>query len=90
MNKRTNTLLFILAGTVFNIVTTMISFIILLVVYMRFFSNMLVESGLPIVIIFILSIVISFVVYRQAVKIITKKVDMEKYFDPILGSRRSR
>jgi hypothetical protein len=89
MSKKTNTLLFILGGTVFNILVTVISFIILLVIYSSVHTR-LPESAaawiLPVI--FIGSIVISFLVYRVIIKIITKKVDMDKYFDPLFGPRR--
>jgi hypothetical protein len=38
--------------------------------------------------IFIAAIVISFVVYRFALKLLVNKIDMEKYFEPILAGRR--
>ena len=89
MSKKTNTLLFILGGTVFNILTTLICFFIFLALYSRFIYPAVPESSaswaLPAV--FVLAIVASFFVYRQAVKMVTKKVDMEKYFDPIFGRR---
>jgi Fe2+ transport system protein B len=89
MSKKTNTLLFILGGTVFNILVTIISFVVFLAIFSRFYAA-LPESaaGWAIPAIFVLSIVVSFVVYRVAIKIITKKVDMEKYFDPLFGPRR--
>jgi hypothetical protein len=91
MSKKTNTLLFILGGTVFNILVTLLCFIIFLVIYGRFLP-MLPESSaawmLPVI--FVASIVASFLIYRLAIKIIMKKVDMEKYFDPIFGHRRPR
>ena len=90
MSKKTNTWLFILGGTVFNILVTLLSFIILLALFGRFFISMLPEEyaawALPVI--FVLSIAISFVVYRVVIKIIMKKIDMEKYFDPIFGPRR--
>ena len=89
MSKKTNTLLFILGGTVFNVLITILCFIIFLAIYSRFLYPVLPESSatwaLPVI--FVASIAASFFVYRQAVKIITKKVDMEKYFDPIFGRR---
>ena len=87
MSKKTNTLLFILGGTVFNILITIISFIILLLIYSRFLYTQLPESAAAWImpVIFVISIVISFLVYRVVIKIIMKKVDMEKYFDPIFG-----
>jgi hypothetical protein len=38
--------------------------------------------------IFIVSMVISFVVYRVIFKYLVKKVDVEKYFDPIFVRKR--
>lgn len=89
MSKKTNTLLFILGGTVFNILITVICFVVFLAIFSRFYT-MLPESASAWAIpaIFVASIVVSFVVYRLAIKIITKKVDMEKYFDPLFGPRK--
>ena len=89
MSKKTNTLLFILGGTVFNILITIICFIVLMVVFGRFFhdiSEPIIAWILPVI--FVISIVASFLIYRLAIKIITKKIDMEKYFDPLFGRRR--
>ena len=90
MSKKTNTLLFILGGTAFNILVTIACFLLLLVIYSRFFYTCLPESSgawiMPII--FVVAIVASFLIYRVVIKIIMKKVDMEKYFDPIFGPRR--
>jgi hypothetical protein len=40
--------------------------------------------------IFIVSMVISFVVYRLIFKYLLKKVDVEKYFDPLFVKKRLR
>ena len=91
MSKKTNTLLFILGGTVFNILVTVLSFILLLLIYSKFLYPHIPESIAAWIMpaVFIVSIVVSFLVYRLAVKMIMEKVDMEKYFDPIF-TRRSR
>jgi len=90
MSKKTNTLLFILGGTVFNILVTVLCFIIFLVIYSRFlYPNLPESSGAWVMpIIFVVSIIVSFLVYRFAVRILIKKVDMEKYFDPIFSRRK--
>ena len=92
MNKKTNTLLFILGGTVFNILITVLSFILLLALCSAFvFPRFSPESPAWSWImagIFVAAIVISFLVYRLAIKIIMKKVDMDKYFDPIFKPRK--
>jgi Fe2+ transport system protein B len=89
MNKRTNTLLFILGGTVFNILLYIICFLLLLVIYARF-AGALPESAQQwgLVVIMILPIVLSFILYRVILKVVMKKVDMEKHFAPLFGPRR--
>ena len=89
MSKKTNTLLFLLGGTVFNILITILFFFILFFIYGRFLFPVLPEDSaawaLPVI--FVLSIVAAFFVYRQAVKLVSKKLDMEKNFDPLFGRR---
>jgi hypothetical protein len=90
MNKKVNTLLFILGATVFNILITVVGFVALFLLYARFAAPHLPESaaawGFPVI--FIGSIAISFLVYRVVLKFLLKRVDAEKYFDPIFGGRR--
>jgi hypothetical protein len=89
MNKKVNTLLFILGATVFNIVITVLSFFILLFVYARLIMKFLPQEAqawsFPLM--FIAAIVISFFVYKLILGLLIKKVNVEKYFDPILSSR---
>ena len=92
MSKKTNTLLFILAGTIFNILVTILSFFLFLalcgvLVFPRIPSESPAWSWV-IAAIFIASIVLSFFVYRLAIKIIMKKINMDKYFDPIFRPRK--
>ncbi|MDR1175528.1 MAG: leader peptide processing enzyme [Treponema sp.] len=92
MNKKANTLLFILGATVVNIVVTIISFILLFVLYAKYLVPHLPESaaawGFPVI--FIISIAFSFLLYRAILKMLLKKVDPEKYFDPLFGRRRKK
>ena len=91
MGKKTNTILFILGGTVFNILITLASFLFFLFVYHKFIQPLFPDNNpswaMPLV--FTLSIFISFLVYRMMIKIIVKKVNMDKYFDPIFRFRKS-
>lgn len=91
MSKKTNTLLFILAGTIFNILVTIISFLVLLITYSRFLFSLIPQSAIAWVIpvMFTVSIFVSFLVYRIVLNKIMKKVDIEKYFDSIFKSRRT-
>ena len=92
MNKKLNTALFIVGATLFNILVTVLSFLLLLVVYARFLMRYLPEGAqawsFPAI--FIVAIAVSFVVYRFALKLLLKKIEMEKYFDPIFNSRKRR
>jgi len=92
MSKKTNTLLFILGGTIFNILVTIVCIILFWILCSVFIIPRLPPDSPAgswiIVVIFIAAIVVSFFVYRLAIKIIIKKVNMEKYFDPIFGPRR--
>ena len=92
MNKKVNTLLFILGATLFNILVTIVSFVLLVIIYVRLIERFIPESvqlqAWPYVIIFIAAIALSFVVYRYALRLLLKKIDIDKYFDPIFGPRR--
>jgi hypothetical protein len=85
MNKKVNTLLFILGATVFNILVTIAGFVILTFLYVRFLMVLIPEANRPwgFTLIFLAAIVISFLVYRWLLKYLLKKVDVEKYFDPL-------
>ncbi|MDR2178554.1 MAG: leader peptide processing enzyme [Treponema sp.] len=89
MSKRTNTLLFILGATLFNILLYAVCFLLLLLIYSRIIE-LLPESARAwgLMVILILPIVISFVLYRLILKVVVKKVDIEKYFAPLFGARR--
>ena len=90
MNKKFNTFLFILGATAFNILATVICFAALIIVYAKWIMPLIPEDGrswgFPLI--FIASIVISFFAYRSVLKIFLKKVQVEKYFDPIFKGRK--
>jgi len=85
MNKKANTLLFILGATLFNIFVALISFIILTLLYVRFLMTLLPENNRAwgFTFIFLASVVISFLVYRLVIKHLLEKIEVEKYFDPL-------
>jgi phosphoglycerol transferase MdoB-like AlkP superfamily enzyme len=89
MNKKVNTILFILGATVFNIMITVLAFFLLLVLYVKFLTRILPQGSqawsFPLI--FITSLVISFFVYKLVLGFLIKKIDVEKYFDPIINTR---
>ena len=92
MNKKVNTLLFILGATLFNIIVTVLSFIALLMLYSKTIVPHLPEESSSFAwgftLIFIAAIAISFIVYRLVLKLFLKKVAVDKYFDPIFSRRK--
>jgi len=90
MNKKVNTALFILGATVFNIVVTVGSFLVLLLIYGRLLAPFLPETavawGLPVV--FVAAIGVSFVAYRFAVKALLEKVGADAFFGTFNSRRK--
>jgi Na+/phosphate symporter len=91
MNKKANTILFILGATLFNIIVTVLLIFLLFIGYVNFlmhlFPNPEVANTWAFSFIFLLSLVIAFIVYRRVLGFIAKKIDMEKYFDPLFVRR---
>lgn len=89
MNKKINTILFVAGATVFNIFVTVLSFAVLLIVYAKLIAGRLPEEnlvwGFPVI--FIIAVVSSFFAYRSALKLLLKKIEMEKYFSPVFGKK---
>jgi len=85
MNKKLNTGLFILGATVVNI-----GIMAVLVVLGLFILSKLPESFIPIgtVLVFFIAIIGAFFIYHRIVKFISKRVNMDKYFDPIFRQRK--
>jgi hypothetical protein len=90
MNKRTNTVLFLIGATVFNLLL-MFALIVLSLVLIRVIFGEGVSPNLIsilMVVIFIGSIAASFLIYSRLIKWLSRKVDMEKYFMPIFKRKR--
>jgi len=89
MNKKVNTILFILGATLFNVIVAIVTFIILLVIYAKFLFPIIPQSGYSWVftLIFLASIAASIFVYRAVLKYFQKKIDIEHYFDPLFVKR---
>ena len=90
MNKKLNTILFIAGATLFNIIITVLSFFLLLILYAQTIMNHLPEEAqvwsFPLI--FIAAMVISFFVYRFALKLLMKKINVDDYLEPLFSGRR--
>ncbi|MBF9015393.1 MULTISPECIES: leader peptide processing enzyme [unclassified Oceanispirochaeta] len=92
MNKKLNTILFMLGGTVLNVVLMLGLFVLFL-----FLGNKVLtpETGSNVkMLIFLLiigfSVVGSFFLYSKIIKAITKKWNLEDYMHPIFSSKKRR
>jgi len=85
MNKKINTVLFILCATLFNVFVAILSFVILMLLYIKLLFALIPEANRSwgFSVIFLASIAISFFVYRFILKYLLTKIDIEKYFDPL-------
>jgi len=92
MNKKVNTILFILGATLFQVLVAILSFILIILLYAKFLGPHLPENAVQwsLIVIFIASLAISFVVYRAALKVLLKKINVDKYFDPLFVRKNIR
>jgi len=86
MNKKLNTLLFVLGATLFNVIVTAICFLILLIPFV-IFPQLSVHLSWAFTMIFLGAIVLSIIIYRIVLKILLKKIDLDKYFDPMFAKK---
>jgi hypothetical protein len=89
MNQKLNTILFILGATVFNIIVTVVSFLLLLIIYAKTIMRVLPADFQPwsFPLIFIAALAAAFLAYRYILRFLLKKIEIEKYFDPIFVSK---
>lgn len=92
MNKKLNSVLFILGATVVNVGIMIAMLLLLATLYARFLSGVFGQGGaqVALIIIFFLSVASSYLFYHLFIKWLSKRVDMDKYFDPIfrIGARK--
>ncbi|MBA7563482.1 hypothetical protein ES708_05141 [subsurface metagenome] len=90
MNKKANTVLFLLGATVFNLLMMFLLIVMFLVLISAIFRDSLNPNMLSIlmIIVFIGSIAASFFIYGRLVKWLSRKIDMEKYFLPLFRRKK--
>jgi hypothetical protein len=83
MTKKGNTILFIIAAAGFNILLTVMAFVILFLLFFVFIRPFTSDNGIvfALPIMFIAAVFISFVLYRALLRRFLSRVDMDKYFD---------
>lgn len=88
MNKKVNTLLFMLAATLMNIILMIVLLLSLIAVVGMLVPEPSSGTGQILLVgVFLLSLGGSFGIYTLIMKAFTKRVDMDKYFHPIFKSK---
>lgn len=90
MNKRLNTVLFILGATVFNILVMIVVFFILMVLFARFLAPSLSPGANQIILLllFVASVAGTYVLYHRLMRWATAKYNLEAYMAPIFGKKK--
>lgn len=91
MNKKTNSIIFMLLATLFNlallIIFFVLGFVILGLLPIQDNQNFIM---LGVALVFLLSIALSFVIYSKIIKWAIAKFNLEEKMDPIFGKGRKR
>lgn len=92
MNKKLNTLLFVLGATVVNIILMIILLLAGILVLAKSLPAEInpAMGQLALLGIFILAVIGSFFIYHRVMRLIAKRIDLDRYFDPIFKPRRRR
>ncbi|MFA7566213.1 MAG: hypothetical protein WCY01_04245 [Alkalispirochaeta sp.] len=90
MNKRVNTVLFILAATVLNIVVMTVLFAVLLVFFARFVAPALSPgvNQIILLLIFVVSVVLTYFLYHRFMRWLTTKYSLDEYMSPLFGKKK--
>ncbi len=91
MNKKANTALFILGATLVNMVLIFVFlFIFIILAGLLFPEPSPGAAQILFLLIFLFAIGGSFGVYHLVIKLVSRKIDMDKYFHPIFRQRRRK
>ena len=90
MNKKVNTVLFVLGATVFNLliwaIVGALSIILISVIFKGPLNSYV--GVILMIVVFVGSIAASFFIYSRLVKWLYRKIDMDKYFIPLFRRKR--
>ncbi|MCF6335168.1 MAG: leader peptide processing enzyme [Spirochaetales bacterium] len=90
MNKKLNTALFIVGASILNVILMIIFITIGLIILSKIVPENISPTFASVlfILIFLLSIAGSFFVYHKSIRILSGKINMDKYFHPIFSSRK--
>jgi len=90
MNKKMNTVLFILGASILNVILMIIIMTLgLALISLIIPDNIsLTLASALFIMVFLLSVGGSFFAYHKGIKLLSTKMDMDKYFHPIFKSKK--
>ncbi len=85
MNKKMNTVLFVIGATLVNLAIMAVVFAVLLVGVSYAMQSFLTEElgTLVLGLVFVATILLTYLIYHKTVKKLSEKYDFERYFEPI-------
>ena len=92
MNKKVNTVLFMVGATLFNVIVMIAIFVVLFLLYGRFLAGAISPQigQVIIIVLFIGAIALTYVIYHRIIKWISNKWNLDDYFDPIFNRRKKQ
>ncbi len=89
MNKKVNTILFMLGATVVNVLMMIVIFLALMLLYAWLVpGGFATQLGQVIgIVLFLAAIGLTYFLYHRMIKFISTKWNLDEYFDPIFGKR---
>ena len=90
MNKKANTIFFMVGATVFNVVAMIAIFVVMFLLYGKFLASVISPQigQVIIIVLFIGSIALTYFIYHRMIKWISNKWNLDDYFDPIFSRRK--
>jgi len=90
MNKRVNTVLFIIGATFFNIIAMVVIFFVLMVIFARFIAPSLPPGANQIIllVLFVASVATTYLIYHRLMRWLVVKYDLESYMSPLFGKKK--
>ncbi len=89
MNKKANTVLFMLGATILNVLMMVVIFLALMLLYAWIVpGGFATQAGQIIgIVLFLVAIGLTYFLYHKMIKLISKKWNLDDYFDPIFSRR---
>ena len=90
MNKKANTVFFLVAATVVNLLILLLSTVVLTSFFIVLYRNVGISvtlSWIAVIVILFGSIIFTFLVYSRLLRWVTRKWKLDSYLEPLFGSR---